>query len=95
MRRPVQTIARDFAKVLKNISSRVDASARDERARISQAIVESIEEVLPQADVVLSQGSDRHFVDVTDENLLARERGSLLVATDAPIARALERVLRG
>ena len=92
MRPPIQRIAQDLTNALNNISRLADNRTREAKVDMSETIAESVREVLPKADVIISQNSQNHFIDVTDDNLQAREFGSFSQEADRPIARALENV---
>ncbi|MEP2943585.1 MAG: hypothetical protein ABJL18_00275 [Hyphomicrobiales bacterium] len=90
MRQPIQRIAQDLSSALNNISRLANKRTREAQDTMSDAIADSIQEVLPEADISISQSSQTSIIDVSDENILARELGSLSREADQPIARALE-----
>lgn len=92
MRQPIQRTAQDLANALNNITRFTKIRTRKAQAQMSVAIAESIQEILPEADVSISQNSQNSLLDISDNNLLAREMGSPSQAADMPITRALDTI---
>lgn len=92
MRQPIQRIAQDLSSALNNIARLANTRTREAQIQTSEAIAESVQEIVPEADVSISQSSQSSIIDISDENILARELGSLSQEADRPIARALENV---
>lgn len=92
MRQPIQRTAQDLTNALNNITCFAKTRTREAQAKMSVAIAESIQEILPEADVSIAQNSQNSILDISDNNLLAREMGSPSQAADMPITRALDTI---
>lgn len=90
MRSPINRTSEDLTRALNTIARLARSRTREAQTQASETIAQSIQNILPEADISLSQSTQNKTIEVTDDNLLSRELGSLSQEADRPIARALE-----
>lgn len=84
-----QQTANDLASVLGRLPRLIETRATAARQSLAEELSSAVSKALPAADTRINRVGNRVMLEVSDENLAARELGSVDEAPDQPITRVI------